>query len=178
MKFSTRAIPKVIGGDGKDAAAIADALYSTFVPNTVPVSSPETAEAVKLTENIFRSLNIALVNELKVVYAAMGIDVWEVIDLRRPLHPHRSLLPHLEGARIRAFHALHRARRRDQYRDAALCRVAIADELDARAGKGLNGAKILILGLALQEERRRHPRKPGIQAHRAAGKARCGLRCP
>src|SRR3954466_11564620 len=58
MKFSTRAIPKVIGGDGKDAAAIADALYSTFVPNTVPVSSPETAEAVKLTENIFRSVNI------------------------------------------------------------------------------------------------------------------------
>jgi UDP-N-acetyl-D-glucosamine dehydrogenase len=67
MKFSTRAIPKVIGGDGKDAAEIADALYSTFVPKTVPVSNPETAEAVKLTENIFRSVNIALVNELKVV---------------------------------------------------------------------------------------------------------------
>jgi UDP-N-acetyl-D-glucosamine dehydrogenase len=80
MKFSTRAIPKVIGGDGKDAAEIAAALYSTFVPRTVPVSNPETAEAVKLTENIFRSVNIALVNELKVVYAAMGIDVWEVIE--------------------------------------------------------------------------------------------------
>ena len=55
------------------------ALYDQFVAGTIPVSSPETAEAVKLTENIFRAVNIALVNELKMVYDAMGIDVWEVI---------------------------------------------------------------------------------------------------
>ncbi len=78
--FGTSTIPKVVGGDGAAALAMADALYSNLVVKTVPVSSTATAEAVKLTENIFRAVNIALVNELKTVYAAMGIDVWEVID--------------------------------------------------------------------------------------------------
>jgi UDP-N-acetyl-D-glucosamine dehydrogenase len=78
--FGTSTIPKVVGGDGPEALALANALYSQFVVSTVPVSSTATAEAVKLTENIFRAVNIALVNELKVVYAAMGIDVWEVIE--------------------------------------------------------------------------------------------------
>lgn len=78
--YSTSVIPKVVGGDGPDALALADSLYSQLVVKTVPVSSTATAEAVKLTENIFRAVNIALVNELKVVYAAMGIDIWEVID--------------------------------------------------------------------------------------------------
>jgi UDP-N-acetyl-D-glucosamine dehydrogenase len=78
-QFSTTKIPKVVGGDGPDALRLVTALYDQFVSGTIPVSSPETAEAVKLTENIFRAVNIALVNELKMVYAAMGIDVWEVI---------------------------------------------------------------------------------------------------
>jgi UDP-N-acetyl-D-glucosamine dehydrogenase len=78
--FGTSTIPKVIGGDGPEALALADSLYSQFVTTTVPVSSTATAEAVKLTENIFRAVNIALVNELKVVYSAMGIDIWEVIE--------------------------------------------------------------------------------------------------
>lgn len=56
------------------------AFYGAVVKTVVPVSSTATAEAVKLTENIFRAVNIALVNELKLVYDAMGIDVWEVID--------------------------------------------------------------------------------------------------
>ena len=77
---STSSIPKVIGGDGKSALELAQALYSQIIIKTVPVSSLDTAEAVKLTENIFRSVNIALVNELKVIYEKMGIDVWEVID--------------------------------------------------------------------------------------------------
>ncbi len=78
--FATAAIPKVVGGDGEEALKIADALYAQLVVKTVPVSSPATAEAVKLTENIFRSVNIALMNELKLVYGAMGIDIWEVIE--------------------------------------------------------------------------------------------------
>ncbi len=78
--FATSTIPKVIGADGPEALALANTLYSQLVTSTVPVSSAATAEAVKLTENIFRAVNIALVNELKVVFAAMGIDVWEVID--------------------------------------------------------------------------------------------------
>lgn len=78
--FNTERIPKVVGGHGADALALAVALYDVAIVQTVPVSDCKTAEAVKLTENIFRSVNIALVNELKVVYAAMGIDVHEVLD--------------------------------------------------------------------------------------------------
>ena len=73
--FSTRGIPKVVGGDGSDALRVATALYELIVVKAVPVSSTETAEAVKLTENIFRSVNIALVNELKLIYdAILGND--------------------------------------------------------------------------------------------------------
>lgn len=78
--FNTAGIPKVVGGHGDDALKLARALYNTAIVETVPVTDTKTAEAVKLTENIFRSVNIALVNELKVVYEAMGIDVHEVLD--------------------------------------------------------------------------------------------------
>jgi UDP-N-acetyl-D-glucosamine dehydrogenase len=73
-------IPKVVGGYTKDCLQRAIELYSAAVETVVPVSSCRVAEATKLLENIFRSVNIALVNELKVIYAAMGIDVWEVIN--------------------------------------------------------------------------------------------------
>jgi UDP-N-acetyl-D-glucosamine dehydrogenase len=79
-KFNTAKIPKVVGGHGAEALQLATAMYDTAIVQTVPVSDCKTAEAVKLTENIFRSVNIALVNELKVVYEAMGIDVHEVLD--------------------------------------------------------------------------------------------------
>jgi len=78
--FNTAKIPKVVGGHGEDALKLATALYDTAIVQTVPVSNCKTAEAVKLTENIFRSVNIALVNELKVVYHDMGIDVHEVLE--------------------------------------------------------------------------------------------------
>jgi len=72
-------IPKVIGGYTPACLEKAVGLYSRAVDTVVPVSSCKAAEATKLLENIFRSVNIALVNELKVIYAAMGIDIWEVI---------------------------------------------------------------------------------------------------
>ncbi len=78
--FSTSTIPKVVGGINKDSLEIATALYDSVICKTVPVSSAATAEATKLMENIFRSVNIALVNELKVVFEKMGIDIWEVVD--------------------------------------------------------------------------------------------------
>jgi UDP-N-acetyl-D-glucosamine dehydrogenase len=77
--FNTAKIPKVVGGHGEDALKLAQALYDTAIVQTVPVSDTKTAEAVKITENVFRAVNIALVNELKVVYAKMGIDVHEVL---------------------------------------------------------------------------------------------------
>lgn len=78
--FKTSKIPKVVGAHGEDALKLACEVYNTAIVQTVPVSNTKTAEAVKLTENIFRSVNIALVNELKVVYKEMGIDVHEVLD--------------------------------------------------------------------------------------------------
>src|SRR5262249_44413191 len=78
--FRTSRIPKVVGGDGPKAATAAATLYGQIVEHLVPVSDTKSAEAVKLTENIFRAVNIALVNELKLVYDAMGIDIWEVIE--------------------------------------------------------------------------------------------------
>jgi UDP-N-acetyl-D-glucosamine dehydrogenase len=80
LKYSTTSIPKVVGADGKTALNIAQALYQEVIVDTIPVSNLKTAEAVKLLENIFRSVNIALVNELKVVFQEMGININEVID--------------------------------------------------------------------------------------------------
>lgn len=78
--FAAARIPKVVGGLDAAAAELAEELYSAVFLSTVRVSSARAAEATKLTENIFRAVNIALVNELKVVYDAMSIDVWEVLD--------------------------------------------------------------------------------------------------
>ena len=78
--FTTAEIPKVIGGVTPQCLKVAKALYDQVIIKTVPVSSPRAAEATKLLENIYRSVNIALVNELKMVFNKMNIDVWEVIE--------------------------------------------------------------------------------------------------
>ncbi len=78
--FTTSTIPKVIGADSDYALECANTLYLSFINKTVPVSSTMAAEATKLMENIFRSVNIALVNELKIIFDRMGIDIWEVIQ--------------------------------------------------------------------------------------------------
>jgi UDP-N-acetyl-D-glucosamine dehydrogenase len=77
--FSTVTIPKVVGGVTQKCLEIATALYNQVIVKTIPVSSTRAAEASKLLENIFRSINIALVNELKMVFDRMNIDIWEVI---------------------------------------------------------------------------------------------------
>lgn len=79
-RFDTATIPKVVGGVDAVSGDLAEALYAKAVAKTVRVSTARTAEATKLVENIFRAVNIALVNELKVVYDRMGVDVWEAID--------------------------------------------------------------------------------------------------
>src|SRR5574338_1168631 len=78
--YSTATIPKVVGGVTPNCLKIALAIYNQVIVNTIPVTSPRAAEATKLLENIYRSINIALVNELKMVFDRMDIDVWEVID--------------------------------------------------------------------------------------------------
>ncbi len=78
--YGTTTIPKVVGGIDEPSGRLAESLYAQVIARTVRISSARAAEATKLMENIFRAVNIALVNELKVVYDAMGIDVWEVLD--------------------------------------------------------------------------------------------------
>ena len=78
--YSTSSIPKIVGSDSDAGRAMAMALYQGVISKVIPVSSSRVAEAAKLTENIFRSVNIALVNELKVIFDSMEIDIWEVID--------------------------------------------------------------------------------------------------
>ncbi len=79
-EFSTSGIPKVVGGVTPACAQVAARLYEAIAPRVVLVSSPEVAEATKMLENIFRAVNVGLVNELKVLFQRMGIDIWEVID--------------------------------------------------------------------------------------------------
>ncbi len=79
-RFNTRNIPKVVGGVDEASSRVAQALYASIIDQVVPVTSPEVAESAKLLENIFRAVNIALVNEMKVVFDRMGINVWEVIE--------------------------------------------------------------------------------------------------
>ncbi|TAJ32723.1 nucleotide sugar dehydrogenase [Bosea sp. (in: a-proteobacteria)] len=166
--FGTSTIPKVVGGDGADALELANAVYSGLVVKTVPVSSSATAEAVKLTENIFRAVNIALVNELKVIYGKMGIDVWEVIDAAKtkpfgfmPFYPGPGLGGHCIP--IDPFYLTWKAREFDvttrfielagQINTAMPHWVVdrVAEALDRRQGRGLNNAKILVMGVAYKK---------------------------
>ena len=101
QKFVTRTIPKVVGADDPESRAAAEALYRRAVEKVIPVSSSRAAELTKLLENIFRAVNIALVNELKLLCEKMGIDVWEVIDAAAtkpfgfmPFHPGPGLGGH------------------------------------------------------------------------------------
>ncbi|TDR93824.1 nucleotide sugar dehydrogenase [Enterovirga rhinocerotis] len=161
----TASIPKVVAGDGPDALRAASALYGAIVRQVVPVSSPAAAEAVKLTENIFRAVNIALVNELKLVYDAMGIDVWEVIEAAStkpfgymPFQPGPGLGGHCIP--IDPFYLTWKAKEFDvatrfielagEINTAMPKHVvdSLARALDASVGRGLNGAEILVLGLA------------------------------
>jgi UDP-N-acetyl-D-glucosamine dehydrogenase len=79
-QFTAHSIPKVVGGYDERSLRMANDLYASAVTQTVPVSSLEVAEACKILENTYRGVNIAMVNELKILFQAMGIDIWEVID--------------------------------------------------------------------------------------------------
>jgi UDP-N-acetyl-D-glucosamine dehydrogenase len=166
--FGTTIIPKVVGGDGAEALSLAEALYGALVAKTVPVTSTATAEAVKLTENIFRAVNIALVNELKIVYDAMGIDVWEVIDAAKtkpfgfmPFYPGPGLGGHCIP--IDPFYLTWKAREYEiatrfielageiNTRMPAYVVERLIEAIDRRLGKGLSGGKILLIGLAYKK---------------------------
>jgi UDP-N-acetyl-D-glucosamine dehydrogenase len=80
QNFSVRTIPRVVGGYSSNCLRVANSLFSTIIEKIIPVSSTKVAETTKLLENIYRAVNIALVNELKILFQRMDIDIWEVIE--------------------------------------------------------------------------------------------------
>ncbi len=167
-KYTTQTIPKIVGADDQRSRDLVDLFYSQFVTRTVPVSSLATAEAVKLAENSFRTVNIALVNEMKVAMEAMGVDVWEVVKAAAtkpfgymPFYPGPGIggdcipvspvylswrardvgssMPIVDLARLN----------NDQAPDLLAGRVAI--EL-GKTGKAIKDARILILGIAYKKD--------------------------
>jgi UDP-N-acetyl-D-glucosamine dehydrogenase len=166
--FDTVTIPKVVAGDGAQAATLIELFYGAFLNKIVPVSSPDTAEAVKITENIFRAVNIALVNELKTIYAAMGIDIWEVVEAAKtkpfgymPFYPGPGLGGHCIP--IDPFYLSWKARELEMPTrfielageiNIAMPRYvveALAKALDSQLGKTLGAARVLIIGLAYKK---------------------------
>lgn len=165
---NTASIPKVVGGDGAEALEIGCRLYGAIVPRTVATSSLATAEAVKLTENIFRSVNIALVNELKLVFSRMGIDVWEVIEAAKtkpfgfmPFYPGPGLGGHCIP--IDPFYLTWKAREyglSTRFIELAgqintsmplVVVQAVSDALNLRFARSLNTSRLLMLGLAYKK---------------------------
>jgi UDP-N-acetyl-D-glucosamine dehydrogenase len=166
--YQTATIPKVVAGDGEAAAGLMQVFYGATVSSVVPVSTTATAEAVKLTENIFRAVNIALVNELKLVYDAMGIDVWEVIDAAKskpfgymPFYPGPGLGGHCIP--IDPFYLTWKSREFEvptrfielagEINTAMPHHIVtrLAEALDIHSGKALSRSKVLLIGLAYKK---------------------------
>ena len=166
--FDTSTIPKVIAGDGPQAAELMQAFYGAVVKTTVPVSSTATAEAVKLTENVFRAVNIALVNELKVIYEAMGVDIWEVIEAAKtkpfgymPFYPGPGLGGHCIP--IDPFYLTWKSREYELTTrfielageiNSAMPRhvvTRLAESLDRFSGRALSRSSVLVIGLAYKK---------------------------
>ena len=167
-KFTTKTIPKVVGADDPESLACAKALYDGVIVQTVPVSSSRAAESAKLLENIFRSVNIALVNEMKMILDRMGIDVWEVIAAAStkpfgfmPFYPGPGLGGHCIP--IDPFYLTWKAREFDM----PTRFIELAGEINTNMpywviqkimealnekGKGLKGSSILILGAAYKKD--------------------------
>ena len=157
-------IPKVVGGLTPACLARAQEIYGIAIKQLVPVSSCRVAEATKLMENIFRSVNIALVNELKVVYGAMGIDIWEVVAAAKtkpfgfmPFYPGPGLGGHCIP--IDPFYLTWKAREYGQptrfIELAGEINTSMPDYVIHKLGDALNdqgkpfkGSKVLVLGLA------------------------------
>ncbi len=163
-----RDIPKVIGGLNAQASKFAGALYGSIFNRTVPVSSPAAAEMTKLLENIYRCVNIALVNELKLLSLRMGLDIWEVIEAAstkpfgfHPFYPGPGLGGHCIP--VDPFYLSWKAKEWD-FRTRF---IELAGEINTnmpyhvlasvggalnRRRKSINGAKILVLGVAYKKD--------------------------
>ena len=177
--FSASTIPKVVGGIDSKSSELAVALYAKAITRVIPVSSPEVAEACKILENTYRAVNIALVNELKVLYHKMGIDVWEVIEAAKTkpfgfqaFYPGPGLGGHCIP--IDPFYLSWVARKHGmntrfielagEINTAMPAYVVsrVADALNDR-GKPLKGSKITLLGMAYKKDVDDPRESPGFE---------------
>jgi len=167
-EFSVSKIPKVMGGYTKDCLKNTSILYKNIVTETVEVSSMETAESTKLMENIFRAVNIAMVNELKLVLSRMDVNIWEVIDAAKtkpfgfmPFYPGPGMGGHCIP--IDPFYLAWKAK--EYNTEAKFIELAgeinrkMTENIAHRIGKGLNDdaksvrdSKIMILGVAYKKD--------------------------
>lgn len=186
--FNTRTIPKVVGGVNPESTSAAVALYGAAIDRVVPVSSSRVAESAKLLENIFRSVNIALVNELKMTFDRMGINVWEVIEAAKtkpfgftPFYPGPGLGGHCIP--IDPFYLTWKASEYGEWTRF----IELAGEINTSMpkyvvrklgealndeGKSLKGARVLVLGLAYKpdvDDDRESPSYEIIELARDAG---------
>ena len=167
-KYNTKNIPKLVGGITRDCTKVGKTLYGQIVERVIEVSSPEVAEAAKLLENIYRAVNIALVNELKMLFDRMGIDIWEVIEAAKtkpfgfqPFYPGPGLGGHCIP--IDPFYLTWKAREYDFHTRF----IELAGEINTsmpyyvveKTIRALNsrsipikGAKILIIGVAYKPD--------------------------
>ncbi|MFQ6108559.1 MAG: nucleotide sugar dehydrogenase [Candidatus Aminicenantales bacterium] len=165
--YTTARIPKVVGGVTSGCRRVAKALYDQVVVKTIPVSSPRVAEATKLLENIFRSVNIALVNEMKMIFELMDIDIWEVIEAAStkpfgfmPFYPGPGYGGHCIP--VDPFYLAWKAKEVEYPTKF----IELAGEINTRMpyyvvsrtaaalserGKAMKGARILILGIAYKK---------------------------
>jgi len=167
-EYRTRSIPKIVGGLTSKCLKRACALYEAVIVEVVPVSSCEAAEAAKIVENVYRCVNIAMVNELKILFDRMGIDIWEVIRAAstkpfgyQPFYPGPGLGGHCIP--IDPFYLTWKAR---QYNlptrfielageiNTQMPHYVVSKTMEAlnQRGKSLKGSKILILGLAYKKD--------------------------
>ena len=166
--YSTETTPKVVGGLTKNCLRVAKTLYDQIVIKTVPVSSPKVAEATKLLENIFRSVNIAMVNEMKMIFDRMGIDIWEVIEAASskpfgfmPFKPGPGYGGHCIP--VDPFYLTYKAKEVDYTTKF----IELAGEINTympyhvisktvealnERGKSIKGAKVLVLGIAYKKD--------------------------
>jgi len=186
--FHTQNIPKVVGGIDPPSLEVAVALYGAVMAKVVPVSSPEVAEAAKILENVFRAVNIALANEMKLVLDRMGIDVWEVIEAAKtkpfgfmPFYPGPGLGGHCIP--LDPFYLTWKAAEHGAWARF----IELAGEINTsmphhvvdrtaralnRHGKSLKGSRALVLGLSYKadiDDDRESPSFEIIERLRAAG---------
>ncbi|TET68663.1 MAG: nucleotide sugar dehydrogenase, partial [Candidatus Aminicenantes bacterium] len=166
--YTTSKIPKIVGGVTPSCKRITKALYDQIVVKTIPVSSPRVAEASKLLENIFRSVNIALVNEMKMIFERMDIDIWEVVEAAstKPF----GFMPFFPGPGygghcipVDPFYLAWKAKEVDyptKFIELAgeintlMPYYVVSKTIEAlnERGKSIKGARILVLGIAYKKE--------------------------